>query len=77
MIQQPDSNSETISEDDDSQNTEERPHSSSTSTEGIEEDYVPSTSEPYATNLPSANTPAPEAANPDINANASLPKQDH
>lgn len=38
------------------------------------EDHVPSTSDPYATDLPTANTPDPNEANPETNPNAAPPK---
>ncbi|HEY9738326.1 MAG TPA: hypothetical protein V6D06_18665 [Trichocoleus sp.] len=44
------------------------------------EDHVPSNSEPYASDLPTANTPDPKEANPETNPNAAgsnnLPSED-
>ncbi|WP_414752534.1 DUF2996 domain-containing protein [Anabaena sp. CCY 9910] len=39
----------------------------------VAEENAPSTSEPVATNLPTANTPDPQAANPKTNPNAAKP----
>lgn len=40
----------------------------------VAEDNAPSTNEPVATDIPTANTPDPKAANPETNPNAAKPK---
>ncbi|MDX2099464.1 MAG: DUF2996 domain-containing protein [Leptolyngbyaceae cyanobacterium bins.59] len=40
----------------------------------VSEENAPGTSSPESTSLPSANTPAPTTANPEVNPNAAAPK---
>ncbi|MBW4557708.1 MAG: DUF2996 domain-containing protein [Trichormus sp. ATA11-4-KO1] len=40
----------------------------------VAQENAPSTDEPVATDIPTANTPDPKAANPEVNPNAATPK---
>ncbi|HEY9878589.1 MAG TPA: hypothetical protein V6D29_09050 [Leptolyngbyaceae cyanobacterium] len=51
----------------------EGPNASGSVAASTAEEHVPSTSDPYATDLPTANTPDPKAANPETNPNAAAP----
>lgn len=73
MTQQTRSNSQNIPDDDASRaRAGESSNASGGPTPSTTEEHIPSTSEPYATDLPSANTPDPDVANPETNPNASL-----
>lgn len=51
----------------------EGPNASGSSASSTAEEHVPSNSEPYASDLPTANTPDPKEANPETNPNAAAP----
>lgn len=51
-------------------NAGEGPTGSGGSAPSTVEEHIPSTSDPFATDIPSANAPDPQAANPETNPNA-------
>ena len=50
------------------------PNAAGDTTSSTAEDFVPSNSEPFASTLPSANTPDPAVANSQVNPNAAEEK---